>query len=93
MANTIAQKLRVRDDMVLLTIHAPADFRKEMKGIPSGVQIVSSGKKYDQVHWFVHNRAQLEKEMSRVMKLVKENVVVWVYYPKGSSGGANRSYT
>ena len=86
MANTIAQKLRVRDDMVLLTIHAPADFRKEMKGIPSGVQIVSSGKKYDQVHWFVHNRAQLEKEMSRVMKLVKENVVVWVYYPKGSSG-------
>jgi hypothetical protein len=31
------------------------------------------------------NRAQLEKEMSRVMKLVKPGVTVWVYYPKGSS--------
>ena len=31
------------------------------------------------------NRAQLEKEMSNVMKLVKPDVTVWVYYPKGSS--------
>jgi len=27
----------------------------------------------------------LEKEMSKVMKLVKPEVIVWVYYPKGTS--------
>jgi len=31
------------------------------------------------------NKGQMEKEMSKVMKLVKKDVVVWVYYPKGSS--------
>jgi hypothetical protein len=27
----------------------------------------------------------MEKEMSKVMKLVKPEVIVWVYYPKVSS--------
>lgn len=53
--------------------------------MPAGVRITDSGKEYNQLHWFVLNRAQLEKEMSKVMKLVKPGVTVWVYYPKGSS--------
>jgi hypothetical protein len=85
MANSIADKLRIKEDFSLLTLNAPADFNKSLKGIPKGVKIVTSGQSYDQVHWFVMNRAQLEKEMSRVMKLVKPGVTVWVYYPKGSS--------
>ncbi|MEI9807684.1 MAG: YdeI/OmpD-associated family protein [Bacteroidota bacterium] len=62
-----------------------ADFEKGLKDLPAGVKITGSSKEYDQVHWFVLNRAQLEKEMSKVMKLVKPGVIVWVYYPKGSS--------
>jgi len=27
----------------------------------------------------------MEKEMSKVMKLLKEGIIVWVYYPKGTS--------
>ena len=53
--------------------------------MPTGVTISGSGKNYNQVHWFVMNRAQMEKEMSKVMKLVKPEVIVWVYYPKGTS--------
>ena len=56
-----------------------------MTELPAGVKIITSGKKYDQVHWFVLNRAQLEKEMRKVLKLVKDDVIVWVYYPKVSS--------
>ncbi len=86
MATSIAGKLRIRENFSLLTLNAPAGFEKGLKGLPEGVTISENGKKYNQVHWFVHNRAQLEKEMSRVMKLVKPEVTVWVYYPKGSSG-------
>ena len=71
---------------MLLTLNAPADFKKELKGLPAGVRIADSGKEYDQVHWFVFNQAQLEKELNKVMKLVKPDVIVWVYYPKGTSG-------
>jgi hypothetical protein len=85
MATSIADKLRIKKDYSLLTINAPADFQKSLKGLPTGVSVSDNSKNYAQVHWFVMSRAQLEKEMSKVMKLLKEDVVVWVYYPKGSS--------
>ena len=85
MANSISQKLRIKENFTLLTLNAPADFKKGLKELPQGVKIITTGKGYDQVHWFVMNKAQLEKEMSKVMELIKEAVIVWVYYPKGAS--------
>lgn len=86
MAVTLSKKLRISENASLLTLNAPPDFKKTLTDLPGGVTISSTTKKYDQVHWFVKDRAQVEKEMSKVMKLLKENVIVWVYYPKGSSG-------
>lgn len=85
MPKTIAEKLRIEKDFVLLTLNAPPDFKKGLQGLPAGVKIITSGKDFNQVHWFVMSKAQLEKEMSKVMKLVKPGVIVWVYYPKVSS--------
>jgi Bacteriocin-protection, YdeI or OmpD-Associated len=91
MATSISEKLRIKPKDALLTLNAPADFKKGLKGLPAGVTIADSGKDpinigYKQVHWFVQSQAQLQKELSKVMKLVKPEVIVWVYYPKGSSG-------
>lgn len=85
MANSIFQKLRIKEKHTLLTLNAPTDFKKGLTDLPAGVKIITAGKEYDQVHWFVFNKAQLEKEMSKVMKLLKDDVIVWVYYPKGTS--------
>ena len=85
MANTISQKLRIKEKHTLLTLNAPTNFKKGLTELPAGVKTITSGKDYDQVHWFVFNKAQLEKEMSKVMKLIKDDVIVWVYYPKGTS--------
>ena len=85
MANSISDKLKIKAGNTLLTLNEPSEFQKGLNGLPKGVNVTQSGKDYNQVHWFVLNRAQLEKEMSKVMKLVKPGVVVWVYYPKGTS--------
>jgi hypothetical protein len=85
MANSIPKKLRIKPNSTLLALNPPANFKKGLKDLPSGVKIINSGKDYDQVHWFVFNRAQLEKEMSKVLKMLKEGVIVWVYYPKNTS--------
>lgn len=92
MATSISDKLRIKPKYNLLTINAPVDFKKGLLGLPEGVKLSDSGKNYNQVHWFVLSKAQLEKEMKKVMKLVlrqaqdnKPDVTVWVYYPKGSS--------
>lgn len=85
MPNSIADKLKIKSGFSLLALNAPANFKKGLQGLPAGVKIAGSAKTYNQVHWFVLNRAQMEKEMSKVMKLVKPEVTVWVYYPKVSS--------
>src|SRR6186997_3315159 len=85
MANTISQKLKIQAGDTLLTVNEPSEFQKGLNGLPKGVKVVESGKDYNQVHWFVLNRAQMEKQMSKVMKLLKPGVIVWVYYPKGTS--------
>jgi hypothetical protein len=85
MATTISQKLKIKAGDTLLTVNEPSEFQKGLIGLPKGVKIVESGQEYKQVHWFVLNRAQMEKQMSKVMKLLKPEVTVWVYYPKGTS--------
>ena len=38
MPNTISQKLRIQKGFSLLTVNAPADFKKGLEGLPSGVK-------------------------------------------------------
>jgi hypothetical protein len=86
MATPLSKKLRIQENASLLTINAPAGFHASLGDLPDGVTVSSTAKKYDQVHWFVKNRMQVEKEMGKVLKLLKEEVIIWIYYPKGTSG-------
>jgi hypothetical protein len=85
MATITAQKLKIKEGFTLLAINAPADFVKYLGALPAGVKLTTKTASYQQVHWFVLNKAQMEKEMDRVLKLLKDDVVCWIYYPKGSS--------
>jgi bacteriocin resistance YdeI/OmpD-like protein len=85
MANTTAQKLKIKEGYQLRTMNAPAEFKKNIGPLPAGVKISDDSKTYNQVHWFVLNKAQMEKELSKVLKLLKDDVVLWIYYPKGTS--------
>lgn len=86
MALTTAQKLKIRDGNVILTIHAPADYKKSLGTLPANTTITDSGKDADQIHWFVKNKAELEKELREFMALLKDQVICWMFFPKGTSG-------
>lgn len=86
MSSSLAQKLKIRENSTLRSLNAPADFVKALKNLPSGVKLVSSGNQFDQLHWFVKTKAQLENEISKVMKMLKPGLIVWTYFPKASSG-------
>ena len=85
MATSTAQKLKIKENFSLLTINAPADFKKNIGELPKGVKISNDSKNFDQVHWFVMNKAQMDKELTKVLKLMKDDVILWIYYPKGTS--------
>lgn len=90
MAKTVAEKLRITANSVLLTLHAPAGFQKGLGKLPVGVILTTDTRGpadgYQQIHWFVTSQAQLRKEVSMVLKKLRPGMTVWIYYPKGSSG-------
>jgi hypothetical protein len=85
MATSTSQKLKIKENFTLLTINAPADFKRNIGELPRGVEISPDSKQYNQVHWFVMNKAQMDKELTRVLNLLKDEVTLWIYYPKGTS--------
>ena len=85
MPKSISEKLRIRGNFSLLTINAPSDFKKGLKEIPAGVKFITAGKSFDQVHWFVVNKADMEKGVDKALKLLHDDIILWIYYPKGSS--------
>ncbi|MGN6165622.1 MAG: YdeI/OmpD-associated family protein [Flavisolibacter sp.] len=84
-ATTTAQKLKIKEGYTLLTLHASAGFKVVLGALPPGVKISSTAKAFNQVHWFVKDKAQMEEELEQVLSLVKDDVVCWIYYPKGTS--------
>jgi hypothetical protein len=85
MPQTTAQKLKINEGCTLLTINVPTHFRKGLEPLPDNIKISDNAKTYDQIHWFVKDQEQMEKELKKVLSLLKENVICWTYYPKGSS--------
>lgn len=85
MPATTAQKLKIKEGYTLLVLHAPTEFKTALGDLPANVKVTDKPKQYDQIHWFVKDKAQLEEEVQSVIALLKENVTCWIYFPKGTS--------
>jgi hypothetical protein len=86
MATTTARKLRISAGDTLLTVNAPPDFKKNLGLLPEKVKVTDKAKTFDQVHWFVKDKAIMVKGFKKVLPLVKGAVICWIYFPKGRSG-------
>ncbi|HYO22384.1 MAG TPA: YdeI/OmpD-associated family protein [Flavisolibacter sp.] len=82
---TVARKLKIKEGYTLLPINAPNEFGKSLGELPSAVTIYGKAKNFQQIHWFVKNKAQMEREVGTIFSLLKDDIVCWIYYPKGSS--------
>lgn len=86
MATSIADKLKLKSGMNVHVIHEPKGYARAFGTLPSGVKFIDDAKGATQIHWFVENRAQMEKELPKILKMLKPEVTVWIFYPKGTSG-------
>jgi hypothetical protein len=85
MALPLLNKLRLKPGMKILTISAPADFEKTIDAKKSEIAVGPNLKDYDQVHWFVKTKKEVEAGVTKIKKLLKDDVICWIYYPKGTS--------
>jgi hypothetical protein len=81
----LAKKLRINENDTILAINAPPGFERALGKLTKGASVVEKTDNPQQVHWFVTNREQMEKELKKVLKWLKSGVIFWIYYPKGSS--------
>lgn len=85
----LAQKLGIKAGQKIVTIGAPKDYRKLLAPLPKGVSFATEiAAEAPFVHLFVKERKTLEKELKRLRRLLADAGVLWVSWPKKSSGVA-----
>jgi len=83
----LAQKLGLKAGQSVVTIGAPAGYRKLLSPLPEKVTFtaeIKNGATF--LHLFVSDRKPLERELKRLRKLIADNGILWVSWPKKSSG-------
>jgi len=83
----LAQKLGIKQERKVVTIGAPAGYRKLLAPLPKGVSFTTEiAADAPFVHLFVKERQILEKELKRLRRLLADAGVLWISWPKKSSG-------
>ena len=83
----LPQKLGVKPGMIVVAIDAPADYRKLLGQIPSGVNFGTRPVENTKfVHLFVKERRALANHLQSLRRKIAEDAAIWVSWPKKSSG-------
>jgi hypothetical protein len=85
----LAQKLGIKPGHKVITINPPVNYSKLLAPLPEAVSLAQKapvGAGF--VHFFISERKALERELSRLRKLIADTGVLWVSWPKKSSGVA-----
>jgi hypothetical protein len=88
-ATPLAQKLGIKPGQKICTICAPVNYKKLLSPLPEKVSFtkeIEASATF--IHTFISDRKILEKELKRLRKLLADVGVLWVSWPKKSSGVA-----
>lgn len=85
----LPKKLGIKDGFHVLFIAAPDEVRVELKSALSACEVVSDSKgPVDFAMLFTKSKAELAKEFKRISKALAPAGMLWVSWPKKSSGVA-----
>jgi hypothetical protein len=84
----LPKKLGIKAGFRVQLADAPAEVRAELSEALADCSIVKQGDALDFVMVFTQSRAQLTKEFSRLAKRLAPAGMLWVSWPKKSSGVA-----
>lgn len=85
----LAQKLGINSGTTISAIHAPSDYRKLLGSINKSLIFNDTvAKDATFVHLFVTKRGELQKLLRQIRSKLADTGVVWVSWPKKTSGVA-----
>lgn len=85
--SALAKKFRLQDAHRALIINAPDGYLEMLGEVPEEIKIEQepSGR-FDFAHLFVKERRELEQFIDQVLQAIEYDAILWISYPKGSSG-------
>jgi hypothetical protein len=85
----LPKKLGIKPGARVWLVDAPADVRSELSAVLAGCENGSGGKApLDFTMVFTKSKAELAKQFARISKLLAPAGMLWVSWPKKSSGVA-----
>ncbi len=85
----LIKKLGIRPGMKVQIIDAPKGFLKILGELPTDVQLCQRARKnLDFIHGFVARRRNLESLLARARRYLARDGMLWVSWPKKTSGMA-----
>jgi hypothetical protein len=85
--NPIVRKLGIKPRMRALVVAAPPIYLKLLAPLPEDVVVSSTGAgTYPFVQFFVTSLADIRKSVPRLLKHAAPGALLWIAYPKKTSG-------
>ena len=83
----LVKKLGIQPGMTVQVIAAPRPYEAIVEGLPADLRFVARATATTQfVHLFCTDAARLERALSTLRERLPANAMVWVSWPKKSSG-------
>ena len=83
----LSQKLRVKDGYRIALVNPAPGSREALEPLPDSVSISDTlNDKFDLVWHFASWRSELQRDLEKVRESVKPQGLIWLSYPKGTSG-------
>ena len=84
----LLKKLGIKEGHQVLVIGEPKEYWDWISPLPNGVTVSKRASKptLDFVHLFVTDKKIYQKEVLRLTKLIKADGMIWISWPKKSSG-------
>lgn len=85
----LAKKLGIKEGFRVALVNAPQDFQSELGELPHNVEFVKrTTKSLDIVLLFVLSERALARDFANLAEKLKTNGMIWIAWPKKSSGVA-----
>ena len=86
---TLIKKLGIKPKQRIIILNAPEGYHELLGTLPSDAELVTTlDGTFDLVHLFVKNRAEVNQFAPMAIQAVKPGGLLWMSYPKKSSGVA-----
>src|SRR5215203_1890759 len=82
----LAKKLGMKEGQKVAIINAPIHYYNLFADLPDLNVIGDNGTKKDLVHYFVKEEMQLVKDLLSLKNSIEQNGMIWISWPKKSSG-------